>query len=319
MNRKITRLLVLGFISIFILTGCGQAGDRTTEGTTAQDNNMAVESTANGNDSAEFNIVTSFYPVYIATINVIRDIPGVTVRNMTKPQTGCLHDYSLKPEDLKTLEKADAFIINGAGMEAFLDDVIKQQKNLKIVEASKGIQLVKDENGEENPHVWVSITNAITYVNNIASQLSGIDTVNADKYKANAATYIQKLESLKNDMHTSIDSLDNRDIITFHEAFPYFAQEFNLNIVAVVEREPGSEPAPKEHASIVDTIMQSGVKALFAEPQYSSKSADAIARETGAKVYTLDPVVTGEAGSDSYDAYIKAMEQNKKTLLEALG
>lgn len=306
MHRKIIQLVAVLTISTFFITGCGQAGGRAAESTT-QDGNYVG-----------FDIVTSFYPIYIATINVARDIPGVVVKNMTKPQTGCLHDYSLKPEDLKTLEKADAFVINGAGMEAFLDDVIKQQKNLKIIEASKDIQLLKDVNGGENAHVWVSVTNAITQVKNIASQLSSIDPVNTKMYTANAVKYIGKLEALKKDMHNALDGLKKRDIITFHEAFPYFAQEFNLNIAAVVEREPGSEPTPKELGGIIDTVEQSGIKALFAEPQYSSKAADAIARETGAKVYTLDPVVTGEVEPDPYDAYINAMEQNKKTLQEAL-
>lgn len=306
MYGKIIRLLTAAFLISFFITGCGQAAGR------------AAESTTTGGNIAGLNIVTSFYPVYIATINVTRGIPGVVVKNMTKPQTGCLHDYSLRPEDLKILEKADAFVINGAGMEAFLDDVIKQQKNLKIIEASRDIQLLKDESGIENPHVWVSVTNEITCVNNIASQLSAADAANKDKYAANAAAYVNKLEALKNDMHSALDNLKNRDIITFHEAFPYFAQEFNLNIAAVVEREPDSEPTPKELGAIIDTVKQSGVKALFAEPQYPSKVADTIARETGAEVYTLDPVVTGEAGLDSYDAYINAMEQNKKTLQEAL-
>ena len=306
MYRKIIRLLTAAFLISFLITGCGRAAGRTAESTTP------------GGKSAGLNIVTSFYPVYIATINVTRDVPGVTVKNMTKPQTGCLHDYSLKPEDLKILEKADVFVINGAGMEAFLDDVIRQQKNLKIVEASRDIQLLKDENGVENAHVWVSVTNAITYVHNIAAQLSAIDAANGDKYAANAAAYIHKLEALKDEMHSALDSLGNRDIITFHEAFPYFAQEFNLNIAAVVEREPDSEPTPKELGGIIDIVKQTGVKALFAEPQYPSKVADTIARETGAKVYMLDPVVTGEAGPDSYDAYINVMEQNKKVLQEAL-
>jgi len=316
MYRKNLKLLILALISILMVTGCGRAVG-TTEGNT-QNTGSNEESIIQEGTSTGLSIVTSFYPVYIAAINVVKDIPGVTVTNMTKPQTGCLHDYALKPEDLKMLEKVDVFIINGAGMEAFLDDVIRQQKDLKIVEASRGIELLKDDNGEENPHVWVSISNAITYVNNIALQLSGIDTANKDKYRANADAYIQKLELLRKDMHTALDGLKNRDIVTFHEAFPYFAQEFNLNIAAVVEREPGSEPTPQELADIIDTVKKSGVRALFAEPQYSSKAADAIARETGAKVYTLDPVVTGETGPDSYDAYIKAMEQNKKTLLEAL-
>ena len=86
-----------------------------------------------------FRIVTSFYPMYIAAINITDGIDGVEVVNMTKPQTGCLHDYQLSTGDLTTLEKADAFVINGAGMEAFLDKVIRQQKNLKRIDASKDI------------------------------------------------------------------------------------------------------------------------------------------------------------------------------------
>lgn len=300
--NKLIRYMIFIIICVFLMTGCVRNADKNAQ----KDNSGGI------------HIVTSFYPVYIAAINVTREIPGVTVINMTKPQTGCLHDYALKPEDLKTLEKADVFIINGAGMEAFLDDVIKQRKDLQIIEASRDIPLIEEESGEENPHVWVSVSNAITYVNNIASQLSVIDSGNAEKYRENAASYVKKLETLRNDMHDALDSLENRDIITFHEAFPYFAQEFNLNIAAVVEREPGTEPTPKELGDIIDMVAESGIKALFAEPQYSSKAADAIARETGAKVYTLDPVVTGEAREDAFDAYIEAMEQNKITLVEAL-
>ena len=304
--NKFILMLALSVISTMVLSGCVRTGTATAEDAVQKNN-------------AGFKIVTSFYPVYLATINVTRDIPGVTVKNMTKPQTGCLHNYTLTPEDLKTLEQADVFIINGAGMEVFLDNVIKQQKNLKIIEASKDIQLLKDENGEENAHVWVSITNAIAYINNIASQLAAVDTENADSYTENAELYIQKLEALKKSMHADLDKLEKRDIIIFHEAFTTLAQDVNLNSISVIERESGTEPAPKELADIIETVIQSGIKALFAEPQYSSKAADTIARETGAKVYTLDPVVTGEAGPDSYDDYIIKMEQNKKVLLEALG
>lgn len=297
------KLLVLLLISTLLLSACGnkEAGISETD------------------DTDKLAIVTSFYPVYVATINVTRDIGNVTVKNMTAPQTGCLHDYSLKPQDLKTLEKADVFVINGAGMEAFIDDVIKQQKDLKLVEASKNIELLKDESGEENPHVWVSVSNAIEYVNNIAEQLSAIDPGNSQKYKANAEAYTEKLEALSKEMHAAVDSLSNRNIITFHEAFPYFAQEFSLNIAAVVEREPNTEPTAKELEGIIDLVNNTGIKALFAEPQYSPKSADTIARETGAKVYTLDPVVTGEADENAYDAYIERMRENKNALVEALG
>lgn len=307
MHRGIIKLSAAAAALMLLIMGCGGAGSVKTGEGPGKDNRKV------------FSIVTSFYPVYTAVINVTRDVPGVEVINMAEPQTGCLHDYALKPEDLKIIGEADVFVINGAGMEAFLDDVIKQQKNIKVIEASEGIPLLIDENGEENPHVWVSVTYMIDYVDNIARRLSGVDPGNADLYGENARMYKAKLEKLREEMHKTLGNLKSRDIVTFHEAFPYFAKEFGLNVVAVVEREPGSEPAPREIADIIETVHQSGVKALFAEPQYSPGAAGAIARETGAKVYTLDPVVTGEASPEAYNEYIEAMRRNMSTLLEALG
>ena len=251
-------------------------------------------------------------------MNVTKGIDGVVVENMTKPQTGCLHDYQLVPEDMQKLEKANAFVVNGAGMEVFLDKAVKQQPKLKIVDASKNIPLLKDEDGEENPHVWVSVSNAIIQVKNIAEQLAELDPVNAEKYKNNASVYTKKLEALRNDMHSSLDNVKTKDIITFHEAFPYFAKEFNLNIVDVIEREPGTEPSPKELEDTIAKVKQLNVKALFAEPQYPAKAAGVIAKETGAKVFTLDPAVTGESKADAYDDYINIMKKNLDVLKEAL-
>jgi len=300
MHIKKIGLLIFLLTLFSILAACSQNGGE------------------NNSNEEGFIVVTSFYPIYIATINVTKDIQGVETINMTKPQTGCLHDYQLTPEDLIKIERADAFVANGAGMEAFIGDVIEQQKNLEIIDASQGIELIKDESGEENPHVWVSITNEIIQVRNIAEQLSSIDKVHSKQYKANADAYIGKLEILKEKMHQSLEKIKNRDIITFHEAFPYFAKEFDLNIIAVIEREPGTAPSPKELEATIKTIKDSGVKALFAEPQYELKSAQVIANETGAKIYTLDPIVTGDADAGSYNEYITVMEANLKTLLEAL-
>jgi zinc transport system substrate-binding protein len=236
---------------------------------------------------------------------------------MTEPQTGCLHDYQLVPADMKTLEKADIFVINGAGMESFLDKVMSQLPDLRIIEASLGIPLLKDDNGEENPHVWVSISGAINEVHNIAEGLAALDSKNSAKYIENSEEYVKRLEALKDKMHDALKDIKTKDIVTFHEAFPYFAQEFGLNIVSVVEREPGSEPSAGELAATIKAINDSRVKVLFAEPQYSTKAAEAIASETGAKVYILDPVVTGpkDAAPDSYE---KTMEENLKVLVEAL-
>ncbi|MCX7842124.1 MAG: metal ABC transporter substrate-binding protein [Clostridia bacterium] len=272
-------------------------------------------------------IVTSFYPMYIFTRNIAKDIPGVRVVNMTEPQTGCLHDYQLMPEDLKLLEKAHIFVANGAGMENFIEKVVEQLPNLKVVEASKGLELLGEEkheheqegkhNDEINPHLWVSITGAIAQVKNIGEQLAAHDSENAAEYKKNMEEYAKKLEALKEKMHNALKGIKNRNIVTFHEAFPYFAKEFDLNIVAVIEREPGTEPGAGELADTIEKIKAAKVKALFAEPQYSRKAAETIARETGAKVFMLDPVVTGPKDADP-DSYIKAMEDNLKVLVEAL-
>ena len=282
-----------------LLTGCGSTN------------------TAGGGKDGSFHLVTSFYPMYVATINITQGVDGVTVTNMTKPQTGCLHDYQLMTEDMKTLEKADAFVINGAGMESFLDKVIEQRKNLKIIDASKGIELLKDDD-EENPHVWLSVTDAILQVKNIAEQLKAADPKHADAYEKNAAAYIKKLEALKAEMHAELDTVPNKDIVTFHEAFPYFAKEFGLNIISVVEREPGTEPTPAELQATIEQVKKLPVKVLFTEPQYSPSAAETIARETGAKIYTLDPVVTGEANEQAINAYIDTMKKNMETLKTAL-
>jgi len=300
MKSRLCQVVFFLLICVVAFAGCGtnQSADKQKE-------------------DGKFKIVTSFYPMYVATINITKGIDGVEVKNMTKPQTGCLHDYQLTPADLKTLEKANAFVVNGAGMEAFLDKVVKQQEKLKIIDASKEIDLLKDGT-EDNPHVWVSITNAIKQVRNIEEQLSAADPKHADQYKENADAYAAKLENLKQDMHAAVDSLPNKNIVTFHEAFPYFAKEFNLNIVAVIEREPGSDPTPKDIEETVDKVKSLNIKALFVEPQYPEGAAKTISQESGAKVYTLDPVVTGDADENAADAYINAMKKNAQVLQEAL-
>lgn len=271
-------------------------------------------------DSNKLKIVTSFYPMYIDAINIAGNIEGVEVVNLTRPQTGCLHDYQLTTEDMKTLETADIFIVNGLGMENFLDKVTSARSDLKIIDASKSDEIYTLKDGDEiNPHVWVSVTYAMQQVKAITSQLCEADPAHADAYKKNALEYLNKLTALRDEMHLALDNLPNKDIVTFHEAFPYFAAEFKLNIVAVIEREPGTEPTPQELAETIQKVNALPVKILFAEPQYSPKSADTIARETGATISILDPIVTGETKLESADDYINKMRINMDVLAKSLG
>lgn len=276
-----------------------------------------------------FHIVTSFYPMYIIALNVTQGMEDVSVSNMAGQQAGCLHDYQLQNKDMKNLETADAFIINGAGMESFLDKALEQLPNLPIIDASQNISLLctEDDHSHEghdhaehdaeeyNAHVWVSITNCIQQVENITAALEKLDPQRASQYRTNGNLYKEKLSALAEEMHRELDSLPNRDIVTFHEAFPYFAQEFDLHIAAVVNREPDSQPSARELADTIRLIQDTGVKSVFAEPQYSESAAQVISNESGATLYLLDPAVTGE---DHPDAYLNAMRGNLEILKQAL-
>lgn len=307
LSNRIKRLLAAGIVLMLVvsMSGCERPAARTP-----------------GKEDT-FTIVASFYPIYISILNITRGVSGVQVKCMASPRVGCLHDYQLTTRDMKTLEQADVFVINGAGMESFLAKVIEQYPDLKIIEASRGIKLIKNSqyspknhNDEEcNPHVWVSISGNIQEVENIGAELAKLDPRHAAQYRENTRAYVSRLTALRDRMHAAIDKLPNRDVVTFHEAFPYFAREFGLNIVAVVEREPGSEPGAGELAEIIETVRKTHCRVIFAEPQYSARAADIIARETGARVYELDPAVTGP---DSPDAYLQIMEKNLKVLEEAL-
>lgn len=270
-------------------------------------------------DSGKLKIVTSFYPMYLDAINIAGNIDGVEVLNLTKPQTGCLHDYQLTTEDMKNLETADIFIVNGLGMENFLDKVTSARKDLKIIDASNSDEIYLLKDGDEiNPHVWMSVTYSMAQVKAITKQLCEADPDHADQYKKNALDYLNKLSALRDEMHFALDNLPNKDIVTFHEAFPYFAAEFKFNILAVIEREPGTEPTPQELTETIAKVNSLPVKIIFVEPQYSPKVAETISRETGATISNLDPIVTGDATAENADDYLKKMRANMDVLSTAL-
>jgi len=270
---------------------------------------------ATAQENPPLRVLTSFYPMYVMTLNVVGDMPGVTVECMTEPVTGCLHDYQLTTADLKKLATSDVFVANGAGMEMFLQKAVSQSPKLKIIEATKGVALACPD----NPHLWVSITGAIDETKAIARGLAVADPAHADAYGQNAAAYVARLDALRRKMHAALDGVKGSEIITFHEAFPYFAAEFGLKIAAVVEREPGSEPSAGELAQTIRIVRQHHVRALFAEPQYPARSAEMIRRETGIPVRILDPAVTGPRDpQQARNAYLRSMETNLKVLQEAL-
>ena len=261
-------------------------------------------------------VVTIFYPLQIAMLNLVAGIEGVRVVNLAAPAAGCLHDYQPTPGDWATLAKADLLVANGAGLEsAILGAVTRRFPDLPVVEASAGIPLLV-AGGVTNAHVWVSPARHMRQVASLATSLAVWDPAHARDYRRNADLYLGKLEALQHQLKGDLACLATRDIITFHEAFAYFAADFGLTVVAVVEREPGSAPAAGELAGLVRRIREAGARAIFAEPQYPGQPASVLARETGARVYLLDPVV---AGPPDPDAYLQAMRRNGAELRRALG
>lgn len=279
-----------------------------------------------GINDDKLEIVTSFYPVYIATLNIVDGAENVSLSNLTSTDVGCLHDYQLTTANMLTLNRADVLIINGGGMENFVQKAIDNCAGLQIIDSSEDIlsehgeEHFNDEQNHEhahgeNAHIWVSVSLYIEQVENIRDGLCKINPDNSELYEKNAEEYIKKLQYLKEDMHEELDNIKDRNIVTFHEAFEFFAEEFDLNIVAVIEREPGTYPSAGELADIIDIVKETEAKAIFTEPQYFENAANIIARETGRKLYSLDPIVTGKLYKEAYE---DTMRKNLEVLVEAL-
>lgn len=274
-------------------------------------------------------VVASFYPIYIMAKNVLKDVEGVHLTTMTAPATGCLHDYQLLISDMRALSKAEIFLINGAGMETFLPDLLPQFPDLQVVDCSQGVALLCTEenhehekhdhhdhdHGEYNAHIWLAPKNAMQMTENIAAALSACLPRAADQIRKNADDYIVRLAALDRELAAEIALLPRREIVTFHEAFPYFAAAYDLHVAAIVALEPESPLSPRMVEDVVERVLQAGNPPLFAEPQYQSPALSAISRETGAPVFILDSLATGE---DSYTAYEDAMLKNLQVLKKAL-
>ena len=215
-------------------------------------------------------------------------------------------------------------------MESYLNLVFSAFPDLPVIEASKGIPLLAgvdalsigeaDEEDEEvNAHIWLSAENAARMAENMAAAMMERFPAESEKIRENCTRLVGRLEKLHQDLTEGLSALPSRDIITFHEAFPYFAHAYNLHVVAVVNREPGETLTPAQLAQLTEVIRGLGNPPLFVEPQYEDLSARALAAETGAPVYTLDPVVTGPDSDVPLDYYETVMRQNMEVLRQALG
>jgi zinc transport system substrate-binding protein len=266
--------------------------------------------------NGQATVVASFYPIYLFAENLLKGTENVRLLSMTAPTTGCLHDYQLLASDMRVLAEADVFCVNGAGMETFLDSLTEQFPSLPVIEGASGIEMIYDPDlNEYNAHVWLDARNAIRMVQNLSEGLCAVLPGQAERIRANELEYTAMLTGLDAEIKSGLEGIARRDIVTFHEAFPYFARAYGLHIVAVMAAEPDDALSPQMLSDIINKVSAAGNPPLFTEPQYSSAAARVIAAETGAMVYELDPIVTGDGALTAYE---DAMRTNLRVLREAL-
>lgn len=264
-----------------------------------------------------YNVVTSFYPVYIMAENLCEGIEGVHVSNLTPNQTGCLHDYQMTTEDMKKLDGADALLLNGGGMETFVEKVAGSMPELKLIYSDAGVDMLTDEEEGTNAHAWLDPERYRKQVSNLADGLSELDPEHKAQYEANRDAYLAKIDEVMEAYRNAFsDQSAHRNTIIFHDAFAYLEELAPVTVLAEVEVEgDNSALSAAELADVVDTIRSEDIDFIIVEEQYKLQIADRISEETGAEVLVLDSLVTGDGDKD---AWIRGMKDNLEKLREYL-
>ena len=285
-------------------------------------------------------VLCSVLPVYLFTKNVAAG-SNLKVELMLPANLGCPHDYALTPQDMHKIAASDLLVVNGQNLEEFLGQPVSEANpRIKVIDSSAGIkELIKmkddDDDGDHadhvggdapghhhhsgiNPHLFAAPRMAGLQAATIAAELAKADPDNTALYAANAKAFADKMGKLADEFSAAAKTFPSKKIVTEHAVFDYLARDAGLEIVAVIEESPGQEPSAAQMLDIIKKIKASGAAAVFTEPQYSAKVAQAIAKEAGVKVAVLDPVAGGPDNA-SVDYYEKTMRANLETLKKVLG
>jgi zinc transport system substrate-binding protein len=276
---------------------------------------LYVRQDTTGQEAANLTVVTSFYPMYIAAANVVGDIDGVRLENLSEPQTGCLHDFQLTPEDMKLLSTADVFIVNGGGIESFMEEVAEAYPDLIVLEACKNTTLLKDEDGE-NAHAWMSVIGYEMQVQTIAAGLGEVDTAHREDYEQNAAQYIEKLIPLVERQQAVAQKAVGQSVILFHEAYAYVARDYGLTVSLTLDLDEERQVSAGEVAEVLSAVREDGVSVILAEELYGKSMAQTVQQEADVTVVYLDPLNRGDYDKDSY---LEGMTRNIELLEQAFG
>ncbi len=240
------------------------------------------------------------------------------------PRGGDVHTYEPRPADLRSVAAAKLLVMNGLGLDDWLEKTITNASAsgtplLKLGEGVKDVALLPgEEPGSQNPHLFMDVAYAQQYVDEIQAGLSRVDPAHAGLYTQQAAAYKNRLTQLDTDVRTRIAAVPeaNRKIVTFHDAFPYYARAYGITIVGVAVEAPGQDPSAAYTAQLIGAIKAAGVKAIFSEHQFPAKLVDQLAAETGVRV--VADLYDDSLGDPPVDSYVGVITWDTDQLVQAL-
>jgi zinc transport system substrate-binding protein len=264
--------IIVFLIAVTILSGC-ISQDESTSGTLS------------GNASHRIKVATTIAPLGDFVKAVGGDKVEVTV---VVPPGAEPHTFEPTPSLMMDISKADLYVMNGAGLEFWIDNLLAANRRMEVVDSSQGIVLLQESRGEIDPHIWLSLRNGAILVDNICSGLIKVDSPNKDYYIKNRDAYLEKLKALDLELDHTFAGKRTKIFIVQHPAWTYFARDYGLKQVPLMENE--KEPGPKYLGDVIELSLKNNISTIFVEPQYNPKSAEVIAREMNANIIIIDPL-----------------------------
>jgi zinc transport system substrate-binding protein len=288
-----------------------------------------------GQPLSTLKVMTSLFPLQ----EFARVVGGEKVQVILLLPPGAeAHSWEPKPSDVAKITQADIFIYIGASMEPWVDKVLKaaQGKKLRVLEASRGLSLLKAEPEEQgraihshghfgpgkmDPHVWLDFTLDLKIVDEIATVFSEKDSAHAFLYKNNAEIYKQKLKNLDQKYQYSFAQCRHRQILlSGHAAFAYLAKRYALQQIALSGISPDAEPTPQKMAEMIKATRKKGIKFIYSEELVNPKLSQALAKEAGVGILVLNPGhnLTPKQVREKV-TFLELMEKNLRNLQRGLG
>ncbi len=270
-------------------------------------------------------LAASFYPLYVLSLNVTRDVPELSLSCLTQPQDGCLRSYQLSDWDYSVLRGQDALILGGQGLESFENLVSSMTEGPIVITCLAGLPLLSGEEGaygEEshlagnNPFIYLSIPGAMRVASTIAYSLAEIDPDYAVLYQRNLTRYLERLEKLADEANDIMAAAPAKPVALMTEGAAYFADQFALPVAVRIDHEPGVDPSDNELTDILEQLEQSGARTVILEEQAPGHLVDAL-REAGYSVALFDLMTTHMADGNAA-AYEEIMLENCRRVARAL-